>query len=28
MKKMKGTCFDPYVGDLKHNGMMLGKAIA
>jgi hypothetical protein len=28
MKKIKGTCFDPFAGELKHNGMMLGKAVA
>lgn len=28
MKKIKGTCFDPFVGDAKQNGIMLGKAVA
>lgn len=28
MKKIKGDCFDPFVGELKHNGIMLGKAVA
>ncbi|MDD4164451.1 MAG: phosphotransferase [Eubacteriales bacterium] len=28
MKKIKGYCFDPFVGELKNNGIMLGKAIA
>lgn len=28
MKKIKGTCFDPFVGDLKYNGIILGKAVA
>lgn len=27
MKKIKGICFDPYVGDVKHNGIMLGRAV-
>lgn len=28
MKKIKGNCFDPFAGELKHNGIMLGKAVA
>ena len=28
MKKIKGICFDPFAGDLKGNGIMLGKAVA
>ena len=28
MKKIKGSLFDPYAGDLKNNGILLGKAVA
>lgn len=28
MKKIKGTCFDPFVGDAKQNGILLGEAVA
>jgi len=28
MKRIKGTVFDPYVGDPKQNGFILGKAVA
>jgi hypothetical protein len=28
MKKIKGKCFDPFKGELKQNGIVLGKAVA
>jgi len=28
MKKINGKCFDPFTGDLNHNGTVLGKAVA
>ena len=28
MKRIRGTVFDPFIGDPKHNGIVLGKAVA
>lgn len=28
MKRIKGACFDPFTGELKHNGIILGRAVA